>query len=405
MSGSAMQHFNNGRIDIHAGGIDLKFPHHENEIAQSEAYLGCQQWINYWLHTGHVEIRGLKMSKSLKNFVTIQEALSTFTARQMRFCFLLHKYNEPMEYSDNTMNNAVDIEKIFSEFFHKVKAVLRRIGTQRRQHLDESELKLSADLEQTKADVHTALMDDFDTPRAVNRLKDLVNKSNRYIDGNNISSILLSRIGRYLTEIFDVFGLVNDANEIGFPFEATADLDKTGERVSSEKLLTPFLDVLTKFREKVRIAAISNDMEAVLEAADVLRDDILPNLGVRMEDKGSGREVVTLWKLDDPELLKKEKALRQEMKKMKEIQKAEALLKKKEKDERAKIPPNLIFKDRTDIYSAFDDNGIPTKDQNGEPLPKSSIKKLLKEYQQQKKLYEDSMQRNEDSEASLHISS
>jgi cysteinyl-tRNA synthetase len=202
-----------------------------------------------------------------------------------------------------------------------------------------------------------------------------------------------------------VFGLVNDANEIGFPFEATADLDKTGERVSSEKLLTPFLDVLTKFREKVRIAAISNDMEAVLEAADVLRDDILPNLGVRMEDKGSGREVVTLWKLDDPELLKKEKALRQEMKKMKEIQKAEALLKKKEKDERAKIPPNLIFKDRTDIYSAFDDNGIPTKDQNGEPLPKSSIKKLLKEYQQQKKLYEDSMQRNEDSEASLHISS
>lgn len=65
------------RIDIHSGGEDLRFPHHDNELAQAEAHYhscGCQQWVNYFLHTGHLSIEGLKMSKSLKNFVTIRSS-------------------------------------------------------------------------------------------------------------------------------------------------------------------------------------------------------------------------------------------------------------------------------------------------------------------------------------------
>lgn len=64
-------------MDIHSGGEDLRFPHHDNELAQSEAHYhscGCQQWVNYFLHTGHLSMDGLKMSKSLKNFVTIRQA-------------------------------------------------------------------------------------------------------------------------------------------------------------------------------------------------------------------------------------------------------------------------------------------------------------------------------------------
>ena len=60
-------------MDVHAGGSDLKFPHHDNELAQAEAYHGCQQWVNYFFHFGHLHIKGLKMSKSLKNFVTIRQ--------------------------------------------------------------------------------------------------------------------------------------------------------------------------------------------------------------------------------------------------------------------------------------------------------------------------------------------
>ena len=60
-------------MDVHAGGSDLKFPHHDNELAQSEACFGCQQWVNFFFHAGHLHIKGLKMSKSLKNFITIRQ--------------------------------------------------------------------------------------------------------------------------------------------------------------------------------------------------------------------------------------------------------------------------------------------------------------------------------------------
>lgn len=394
MSGAAMSQHNGGRIDIHAGGVDLKFPHHENEIAQSEAYLGTHQWVNYWLHTGHVEIKGCKMSKSLKNFVTIRQSLQSFTARQMRFCFLLHKYNEPMEYSDNTMGNAVHIEKIFSEFFHKLKATLRRLGTESRQHLSDSEELLAVELESTKANVEKMLMDDFDTPRAIGFLSELVNKFNRYIDQSDVSTVLLTSVGRYLTEIFDVFGLVQDSNDLGFRFEGGSAGDGGAAPVSTEKVLTPFLDVLTKFREAVRLAAISNDPRAVLEAADNLRDSVLPDLGVRMEDKGTGKDVVTIWKLDDPEVLRKEKLLKLEMQAAKEAQKAENALKLKQKEEKSRIHPSQMFLTRTDLYSEFDVDGKPTKDAEGKPLSKSALKGVEKDYTAQAKLHEEFLKKS-----------
>ena len=68
-------------VDIHSGGIDLKFPHHDNEIAQSEAAYGADTWVNFFLHSGHLHIQGCKMSKSLKNFITIKDSLKKYTAR------------------------------------------------------------------------------------------------------------------------------------------------------------------------------------------------------------------------------------------------------------------------------------------------------------------------------------
>ena len=137
MSGSAMRKFGGGGLDVHAGGVDLKFPHHENEIAQSEGYEGKNQWVNYWLHTGHLHIHGFKMSKSLKNFTTIRQALEDYSARQIRFCFILHKYNDPMDYDFNSMTQAANIEKIFSEYFHNIKAILRRTSLESVQHVSE----------------------------------------------------------------------------------------------------------------------------------------------------------------------------------------------------------------------------------------------------------------------------
>jgi cysteinyl-tRNA synthetase len=394
MSACALDRFGGGNIDVHAGGVDLKFPHHENEIAQSEGYQGCRQWVNYWLHTGHLNIKGFKMSKSLKNFITIRQALEKNTSRQIRFCFLLSKYNAPMDYGDGTMMQAVSIEKIFSEYFHNVKALVRRLGVSGKQYLGAKEHGLVAVLESTKTRVNDALMDDFDTPRAVTALLELIKESNKYAEAEAqaVSTSVVTTVARFVTSILKVFGLVPDASDIGFPHTdagAFAQGAEGGASGSKEQILAPLLDVLTKFREQVRIAAMSGDAKAVLAAADALRDDVLPDLGVRMEDKGSGVDVVTVWKLDDPAVLKMERALKEEAKLAKEAQKAEVARKQREKEEKARIKPEEMFLGMTDLYSAFDAaTGLPTHDKAGEPISKGAIKKLQKEFEKQKELHD-----------------
>jgi cysteinyl-tRNA synthetase len=73
---------------------DLQFPHHDNELAQAEAYFNSSQWVKYFFHSGHLSIDGLKMSKSLKNFITIKEALQKYTSRQLRMLFVIHAWDK-----------------------------------------------------------------------------------------------------------------------------------------------------------------------------------------------------------------------------------------------------------------------------------------------------------------------
>eukprot|EP01006_Ploeotia_vitrea_P032592 TRINITY_DN64783_c1_g2_i1.p1 TRINITY_DN64783_c1_g2~~TRINITY_DN64783_c1_g2_i1.p1 ORF type:complete len:689 (+),score=2.70 TRINITY_DN64783_c1_g2_i1:63-2129(+) len=404
----------NKGLDIHCGGTDLKFPHHENEIAQSEGYTGSKQWVNYFLHTGHLNIKGLKMAKSLKNFITIREALEVNTPRQIRFCFLLHKYNAPMDYGDGSLTQAVSIDRIFNEYFLNIKALLRRYSNAKgvsggKQHKGNNETILYEMLETTKMNVRNALLDDFDTPRAITYLLELMKECNRYVDGDilneyNLSTVLINSVAIYITKILDIFGLVQNTqgSNIGFGSWGGSILYKNGQlnnnmdenNNSKEQILSPLLDVLTGFRETVRVAAISKDentSKTILNAADALRDDILPELGIRMEDKGSGKDVVTVWKLEDKEILLKEKAQREEIKAQKAAIKAEALRKQKEKEEKAKINPNDMFRGMTDLYSQFDEKGIPTHDIKNEPLSKGALKKLQKEYNKQLELYEKAM--------------
>ena len=126
MCGETLGAFAGGPIDMHSGGVDLRFPHHENEIAQSEAYYDCEQWVNYFVHSGHLHIEGLKMSKSLKNFIKIGDALERFGTRQLRLFFLLHRYNAPMNYSEHAMEGMAGVERMYVEFFSNAKAALRR---------------------------------------------------------------------------------------------------------------------------------------------------------------------------------------------------------------------------------------------------------------------------------------
>ncbi|KAF2077550.1 hypothetical protein CYY_001168 [Polysphondylium violaceum] len=343
-------------IDIHSGGEDLKFPHHDNELAQSEAHYGCNQWINYFIHSGHLLIDGLKMSKSLKNFITIQQALEKYTPRQMRMFFLLHRYDKPMNYSPESMTYAIDIEKTFSEFFHIVKQNNREFPQNLPQFWEDSEKALYQDLQSVKKQVFDLLMDNFNTPDVITLLTDLVKKTNTYFNqcketAKNPRLSLSISVADYITHILNVFGLIESA-QIGF----------SSGSGNIEEALTPILDALTNFRSQVRQMAIAKETGNILNVCDSLRDEILPLLGIKIDDKGATGSV-------------------------KKAEKEERARKEKEKLEKAKIPPSELFKNETDKYSLFDERGVPTHDKEGKEITKSQLKKLVSAYDAQAKAH------------------
>lgn len=113
------------KLDIHSGGVDLKFPHHENEIAQSCAFNSDKEWTRYFLHTGHLHIKGKKMSKSLKNFMTVKEILELVNARVVRLFFALHRYDSLLNFSEDvSLDEAKDKDRKFKELFLKLRGKL-----------------------------------------------------------------------------------------------------------------------------------------------------------------------------------------------------------------------------------------------------------------------------------------
>lgn len=152
-------------IDIHAGGADLIFPHHENEIAQSECANGCK-FVNYWLHNGFVTINKEKMSKSLGNFLTIDDLLKNYDSNTIRFFILTNHYRMPVEFSDEALQSAA--------------AGVKRMLNAKRTPVDEN-------LDITKFDEYKefvdAMDDDLNTSKALAVLFELTNKANKDEEG------------------------------------------------------------------------------------------------------------------------------------------------------------------------------------------------------------------------------
>jgi cysteinyl-tRNA synthetase len=165
------------RLVLHTGGIDLLFPHHENEIAQCEAFHGARQWVDYFLHTGHLHIAGRKMAKSLKNFITVDEFLGEHTADTFRMFCLLTKYNRPVDYTPAAMANA-------QATVQRLAAVMARardacalsapgdtgMGLSSSRKWSAEHHRLSDLVHTTRAAVDAALRNDFDTPHAMTHL-------------------------------------------------------------------------------------------------------------------------------------------------------------------------------------------------------------------------------------------
>jgi len=269
----------------------LKFPHHDNEIAQSEAYFESNDWIKYFLHSGHLTIAGCKMSKSLKNFITIKDALKEYSAAQLRMTFLLHSWKDTLDYSPSGMETAIQMEKTIKEFFLNVKDCLRSsCGSDEFPKWTDVDLKLHENLVLSKQKVHESLCDSVDTRSAMFALKELIGSANKYIQSGKLNASLngplLSSIAVYITKMLRVFGVVSSTEKTAFGFGTDA---KNQENVNVEDIVLPFVEVLSDFRETVRTTV--KGLEAgsikaeILKACDLIRDEKMPNLGVRLEDQ------------------------------------------------------------------------------------------------------------------------
>jgi len=194
---------------------------------------------------------------------------------------------------------------------------------------------------------------------------------------------LLEEIAIFITELLQVFGAVQAPKKmIGFPVSSGGD-----GAANKEEILMPYLSALADFRKAVRESAREVKATAILQLCDELRDDILPNLSVRLEDK-EGQSVVKL--VDRNALMKEreEKKLREEQKKAEQLAKLELQRQKeKEKLEQMKVNPADMFRNQTDKYSEFDDTGLPTLDHEGKEVSKGQQKKLKKLQQQQEVKY------------------
>ncbi len=263
-------------FDIHGGGADLIFPHHENEIAQSEAYTG-KPFAKYWVHNGFITVDKEKMSKSLGNFFTIQDILAKFDAEVIRFFLLSTHYRSPIEFSDEQLKEAeLSIDRYYTTAV-RIRDFLTRDHSRDRTCAEESVLEdmVGKFLDRFKA----AMDDDFNTALAIGHIFELIRIVNKYIDGGPSgkksvglikSSYDLLRESGNLLNIFwrtpeQWYNILKDIRNIGF----------------SEEYIVAKIEERRKSREAKDWAA-----------SDSIRKE-LEEKGIILEDKKDG----TSWKV------------------------------------------------------------------------------------------------------------
>lgn len=171
-------------FDIHAGGKDLIFPHHENEIAQSEAYSG-KKFVNYWLHNGFVNINQEKMSKSLGNFFTIRDILDRYDAEIVRLFLLSTHYRSPIDFSDANLKDArAGLDRFYAmkERIDNFLSGKKKPDARPEDVIESSDRPLYDKILSLGSAFEDAMDDDFNTALAIGRIYDLVRDVNRFID-------------------------------------------------------------------------------------------------------------------------------------------------------------------------------------------------------------------------------
>jgi cysteinyl-tRNA synthetase len=267
-------------FDIHGGGKDLIFPHHENEIAQSEAATG-HPFARYWLHNGFVNINAEKMSKSLGNFFTIREVLKKYDSEVLRFFLLSAHYRSPLDFSDQNLDEAGSgMERIYSALA-AIEDVLAK-GDGRSEELNGAELELNEKCESFRKRFEEAMDDDFNTALAIAHIFDLVRSVNRAIAEEGGRSVagraLIARVKEEFTGIGNVLGV--------FGSDPGSYLERIKSRKVAEQEISP--EEIERLIQERAIARKSKDFKR----SDEIRDLLLER-NIQLLDGPQG----TTWKV------------------------------------------------------------------------------------------------------------
>ncbi|MDD2486160.1 MAG: cysteine--tRNA ligase [bacterium] len=259
-------------FDIHGGGQDLIFPHHENEIAQSEAYAGCSPFARYWMHNGFVTIDKEKMSKSLGNFFTIRQILERYEAEVVRYYLVSVHYRSPIDFSDERLEEAKRaLERLRQTRNNLTRALLAARSMPELQPVpDFGQDQPLERLTSLQKAFNAAMDDDFNTAGALAALHSLAGEANRVLADPNPAempgaTILLQSLLDSMHHMGDLLGILRE---------------ETGITGMTEELM----DLLIEVRKELRTRKL-------WDLSDLLRDR-LQNMGIALEDRPEG----TIWR-------------------------------------------------------------------------------------------------------------
>jgi cysteinyl-tRNA synthetase len=249
-------------FDIHAGGADLIFPHHENEIAQSEALSG-KMFAKYWLHNGYLKIDNKKMSKSLGNILKIRELCQNYDGSVIRHFLLSAHYRSPLNFSVEQIDQSKNSMETLNNIIYNIQFLIRQASLSEKNDFEEKEL-LNIKSKMEKMFIK-AMDDDLNTPVALSTLFVLAKSVNKYLNNNK------DKNGAVLTEILDFY------EKYGSQILGFEDISKKGQ---AKEIKNTEIEEMIKKRE---IARKNKDWES----ADKIREE-LKNMGIVLEDTKEG---------------------------------------------------------------------------------------------------------------------
>lgn len=255
-----------GQFDIHGGGQDLIFPHHENERAQSEAYFGTRPWVKYWLHTGYLTIHGEKMSKSLGNIIPVREALQRWEAKTLRFWLLSAHYRTQLDFSEEAIEQARTTLRRIEAAYNDVLRLIR--DAEPEPVLSGEKLRALNEIYAGYYAFHEAMSMDFNTAKALSAVMDVVRIVNSKVlplESYTLAAMAL-RVFREFNHVYAVL--------------------EEGRKTAPEEILVDRLvDLIVRIRSELR-------SKKMYDLADTIRTE-LATLGIRLYDYPGGK---TIWR-------------------------------------------------------------------------------------------------------------